>query len=92
MKIVYEAHRFKFEYDPILEKMVRDLAKAGPTTIQALIDECGRAGFDCRAAATEIGIQLMDGVLRPCSATERLAGSTVVEVIPPSEIVSTGNS
>ncbi|MCP3732693.1 hypothetical protein M9978_19935 [Sphingomonas sp. MG17] len=84
MTTVYEMKAFKFEHDPILQRLVRDLAEAGTMTVQEMIDAAYRAGFDGRATATEIGILLMDGELKPAHPTERTSGGTVVEPVVPS--------
>ncbi|MCP3732214.1 hypothetical protein M9978_17475 [Sphingomonas sp. MG17] len=78
MTIVYEVKAFKFEHDPELERLVRDLTRAGVLTVQEVIDAAYKAGYDGRAAAMEIGILLMDKELKPIIPTQRTSGTTVI--------------
>lgn len=79
MPIRYEVTRFQFEHDPRLEALVREHAANGTSSIQEIIDACTDFGFDGRATATEIGLMLMDKVLRPRVPTTRICGATIVE-------------
>lgn len=81
MTIVYEATRFRFEPDPRLTALILEKLSEGPSSIQNIIGVGMLEGFDGRASAMELGIMLMDKVVRPCVPTSRVSGSTVVELV-----------
>ncbi|MEO5937457.1 MAG: hypothetical protein ABIQ43_00435 [Sphingomonas sp.] len=82
MPKVYEAAPYEFVHDPELVVIILgDLAVRGSMPIHEIIDRCRLIGFDGRAVAMEVGILLMDRLLRPTPGTRLVDRQTIVELI-----------